>query len=454
MTHPRPAPPSGADAERAAFLRDLRALRDQAGLRPQELAARAHFPVETLTTAEAGPALPSLPVLQAYVRGCGAAAGSAEWEDRWRRLTQDPDVETALPTRAPTVSRAPVGPFGAAVGTGSVNPLEQAAIGFGLARVVAGLSPAGAGTSSWFSRSDLEQPDSASTPPPSYPPAPAAQAPASAASSMPDSLTTWRPGTRETWGPEEQSGLDRRPGPDRKGGPDRRPDPDRQGGSAPSWGQAGQAAPSAPVSPAAPGGFSQAPPSGTSGFSRVPGPPAEFPPAPRPAGLPSATPPSGFAPSTSGGALPQRGGPQRGAPAFRPPESPGGPQPRTSGAQGGTSGAQGGTSGAQGGTSGAQGGTSGAQGGTSGAQGGTSRAQGGTSRAQGGTSRAQGGTSRARPTARDDRAPAAQKTTGPLHSAEAPPAPGSRSGRTIMATVMIVLAVALIAALIWLALAS
>ena len=176
MTHPRPAPPSGADAERAAFLRDLRALRDQAGLRPQELAARAHFPVETLTSAEAGPALPSLPVLQAYVRGCGAAAGSAEWEDRWRRLTQDPDVETALPTRAPTVSRAPAGPFGAAVGTGSVNPAEQAAIGFGLARVVASLSPAGAGTSSWFSRSDLEQPESASTPPPSYPPAPAGTA--------------------------------------------------------------------------------------------------------------------------------------------------------------------------------------------------------------------------------------------------------------------------------------
>ena len=431
MTHPRPAPPSGADAERAAFLRDLRALRDQAGLRPQELAARAHFPVETLTSAEAGPALPSLPVLQAYVRGCGAAAGSAEWEDRWRRLTQDPDVETALPTRAPTVSRAPAGPFGAAVGTGSVNPAEQAAIGFGLARVVAGLSPAGAGTSSWFSRSDLEQPESASTPPPSYPPAPAgtaAQAPASPASSMPDSLTTWRPGTRETWGPEEQPGLDRRPG------------PDRQGGSAPSWDQTGQAAPSAPVSPGAPGGFSQAPPSRTSGFSRVPGPPAEFSPAPRPAGLPSATPPSGFAASASGGALPQRGGPQRGAPAFRRPESPGGPQPRTGGTQGGTSGTQGGTSGTQGGTSGTQGGTSGTQGGTSGTQGGTSGTQGGTS-----------GT---RPTARDDRAPAAQKTTGPLHSAEAPAAPGSRSGRTIMATVMIVLALALIAALIWLALAS
>ncbi len=395
MTHPRPAPPSGADAERAAFLRDLRALRDQAGLRPQELAARAHFPEETLASAEAGPALPSLPVLQAYVRGCGAGGGSAEWEDRWRRLTQDPDVETALPTRAPTVSRAPAGPFGAAVPTGSVNPVEQAAIGFGLARVAAGLSPAGAGTSSWFSRADQEQPEPASTPPPSYPPAPAApaaQAPASPASAMPDSLTTWRPGTRETWGPEQPPGLDRRPGPDRQGGQD------RQGDSAPSWGQAGQAAPSAPASPAAPGGFSQAPPSGASGFSRVPGPPAEFSPAPRPAGLPSATPPSGFAPPAAGGGLPQRGGPQRGAPALRRPDSPGGPQPQASGAQGGARGAE--------------------------------------------------------PAVRDDRAPAAQKTTGPQHSAEAASAPGNRSGRTVMATAMIVLAVALVAALIWLALAS
>ncbi len=84
MTHPRNAPPAGADAERAAFLRDLRALRDQAGLQTRDLAARAHYPEDTLRTAEDGPALPSLPVLEAYVRGCGARP--ADWEDRWRRL--------------------------------------------------------------------------------------------------------------------------------------------------------------------------------------------------------------------------------------------------------------------------------------------------------------------------------------------------------------------------------
>src|ERR1700749_61313 len=112
MTHPRNAPPAGvsgagADAEKAAFLRDLRALRDHAGLGSRDLAARAHFPEDTLKTAEAGPALPSLPVLQAYVRGCGA--GETEGEDRLRRLTADSPSPggNALPTRAPSADRPP-----------------------------------------------------------------------------------------------------------------------------------------------------------------------------------------------------------------------------------------------------------------------------------------------------------------------------------------------------------
>ncbi|HWG12657.1 MAG TPA: helix-turn-helix domain-containing protein [Streptosporangiaceae bacterium] len=140
MTHPRNAPPdrattAGADAEKAAFLRDLRALRDQAGLGPRDLAARAHFPEDTLVTAEAGPGLPSLPVLQAYVRGCGA--GEAEWEDRWRRLNSDSaSGHSDLPTRAPASNRPParVMPF-PEPGT------EPDAIGFGLARVARGLAP-------------------------------------------------------------------------------------------------------------------------------------------------------------------------------------------------------------------------------------------------------------------------------------------------------------------------
>jgi hypothetical protein len=145
MTYPRNAQPvgagsGGADAEKAAFLRDLRALRDHAGLGSRDLAARAHFPEDTLKTAEAGPALPSLPVLQAYVRGCGAV--ETEWEDRWRRLNSDSTSgSNALPTRAPTAARpaARVVPFPDQDSGPSAS--EQDAIGFGLARVVRGLAP-------------------------------------------------------------------------------------------------------------------------------------------------------------------------------------------------------------------------------------------------------------------------------------------------------------------------
>src|ERR1700760_4886848 len=145
MTYPRNAQPvpagsGGADAEKAAFLRDLRALRDRAGLGARDLAARAHFPEDTLTTAEAGPALPSLPVLQAYVRGCGA--GETEWEDRWRRLNADSASSSgALPTRAPTTTRPPARVMPFPEPDGGPSPAEQDAIGFGLARVARGLAP-------------------------------------------------------------------------------------------------------------------------------------------------------------------------------------------------------------------------------------------------------------------------------------------------------------------------
>jgi hypothetical protein len=70
------------------FLRELRALRSHAGLGHAELAARAHYPCEAIKAAEAGPSLPDLPVLSAYVRGCGGTV--AEWEERWRAVTGRP----------------------------------------------------------------------------------------------------------------------------------------------------------------------------------------------------------------------------------------------------------------------------------------------------------------------------------------------------------------------------
>jgi hypothetical protein len=79
---------SGDDATR--FLRELRQLRDGAGFDHAELAARAHYPYDVIKAAEVGPALPDLPVLCAYVRGCGGT--TEEWEERWRSLTRSPSL--------------------------------------------------------------------------------------------------------------------------------------------------------------------------------------------------------------------------------------------------------------------------------------------------------------------------------------------------------------------------
>jgi hypothetical protein len=100
----------GDDVKR--FLRELRQLRDVAGLGLAELAARAHYPYNVLKSAEAGPGLPDLPVLSAYVRGCGGT--TAEWEERWRSLTRSP-ASPLLSTRTAGCSDAATA--GARIGT-------------------------------------------------------------------------------------------------------------------------------------------------------------------------------------------------------------------------------------------------------------------------------------------------------------------------------------------------
>ena len=104
---------SGDDSAR--FLQELRQLRDGAGLGPAELAARAHYPYDRIRAAEVGPSLPDLPVLSAYVRGCGGT--TEEWEERWRSLTSAPTLplHTARPAGSSTAASA-----GARIG--SISP--------------------------------------------------------------------------------------------------------------------------------------------------------------------------------------------------------------------------------------------------------------------------------------------------------------------------------------------
>ena len=99
----------------ARFLKELRQLRDGAGLEPAELAARAHYPYDRIRAAEAGPALPDLPVLSAYVRGCGGT--TEDWEERWRSLTsaQTLPLLAARPAGSSTAASA-----GARIG--SISP--------------------------------------------------------------------------------------------------------------------------------------------------------------------------------------------------------------------------------------------------------------------------------------------------------------------------------------------
>jgi len=114
----------------AQFLRELRQLRDGAGLGQTELAVRAHYPRDAIRAAEAGPALPDLPVLSAYVRGCGGAV--TEWEERWRALTSSPALPL-LPTRT-------AGCTDAATAGARVGSVSLAADGHDPSLVMAALS--------------------------------------------------------------------------------------------------------------------------------------------------------------------------------------------------------------------------------------------------------------------------------------------------------------------------
>ncbi|GAB3241627.1 nSTAND1 domain-containing NTPase [Kineosporia babensis] len=82
-------PLGGEDSELVRFASDLRQLREKAG-RPsyRELAKGAHYSATTLSDAAGGRRLPTLAVVQAFVRACGGNV--SEWEERWRELAGQP----------------------------------------------------------------------------------------------------------------------------------------------------------------------------------------------------------------------------------------------------------------------------------------------------------------------------------------------------------------------------
>jgi DNA-binding XRE family transcriptional regulator len=105
------------------FLRELRQLRREAGMESAELAARAHYPHDVIVAAEAGPGLPELPVLSAYVRGCGGEL--AEWEERWRSVTGSHATSLHLPARPAGCSSLAEAGAQAAYSSPAVDPEDQ-----------------------------------------------------------------------------------------------------------------------------------------------------------------------------------------------------------------------------------------------------------------------------------------------------------------------------------------
>jgi hypothetical protein len=94
----------------AAFARDLRVLRSQAGLDYPDMAEKSHYTMRTLASAAGGLRLPTLPVLIAYINACGGDI--ADWEDRWSKLSKSAKQRTAvaIPGGAPQPGPGPQGP--------------------------------------------------------------------------------------------------------------------------------------------------------------------------------------------------------------------------------------------------------------------------------------------------------------------------------------------------------
>jgi DNA-binding XRE family transcriptional regulator len=179
---------SGDDAAR--FLRELRQLRDGAGLGQAELAARAHYPHDSIRAAEAGPALPDLPVLSAYVRGCGGT--TEEWEERWRSLTRSPSLPVPAARHA---GSSPAATAGARIGSASeaAEVPDPSVIIAALSRVAEEMASGGSG----------KLPASPADPRDAFPSGASSALPSGASSAVPPAVPA-----ADAWSDDKPAGWD------------------------------------------------------------------------------------------------------------------------------------------------------------------------------------------------------------------------------------------------------
>jgi hypothetical protein len=87
------------------FASELSELRERAG-RPSFalLAARTHFSRSAMASVTAGHAMPTVPVLRAFVDACGG--DSDHWEQRWHQIQQAMALAAGIPT-APSAAWPP-----------------------------------------------------------------------------------------------------------------------------------------------------------------------------------------------------------------------------------------------------------------------------------------------------------------------------------------------------------
>ena len=181
----------------ARFLRELRQLRDGAGLGHAELAARAHYPYDSIKAAEVGPALPDLPVLCAFVRGCGGT--TEEWEERWRSLTKTPSL--------PVSEARHTGGSAAAEAGARIGSVSQAADNPDASIILAALNRVAEGMASG-SDGDAAPSDDASSWP-DFPPDAAAEPAAGARASFePDAAVASEPGVPAGFEPDVPAGFE------------------------------------------------------------------------------------------------------------------------------------------------------------------------------------------------------------------------------------------------------